>query len=233
MCPAGCWHEVAARPASVGAVRPTLVCPHYRLPGAADRTGCVVIRLLRAVPALLVQAAGLLAFAFLVRIEMKARQREDRSKAFRPGRRFPTCMPRSTTDEGVAEGMVDNPPIAKGSAPDNNGRRTSVRHDCVGAVEILRIQEATGELVTGKIRNISLGGCYVETQSPLERGSQLAVVLQVKNLRLRVIAEVRSVKIDGQNSAGLEFVGMTAQGLQSLQELMAELAKMALPKIPS
>src|SRR5580704_193035 len=140
-------------------------------------------------------------------------------------------MPPSPTDEGVAEVMVDNPPMATGPAADNLGRRTSVRHDCVGVVEILRIQQATGEMVTGKIRNISLGGCYVETQSPLERGSQLAVVIQVKNLRLRVIAEVRSVKIDGQFSAGIEFVGMTAEVLQSLQELMAELAKRAQAKV--
>ena len=124
--------------------------------------------------------------------------------------------------ENIAELMVDPQPIAVESTSDNDERRKNSRHNCVGTAEILRIQEATGELIIARIRNISAGGCYVETQSPLERGSQLAVVLRVNMLRLRVIAEVRFVKIDRELSAGLEFVGMTAPGLQSLQELIAE-----------
>jgi PilZ domain len=124
--------------------------------------------------------------------------------------------------DNIAELMVDPQPIAIESTSDNDERRKNSRHNCVGTAEILRIQEATGELITARIRNISAGGCYVETQSPLERGSQLAVVLRVNMLRLRVIAEVRFVKIDRELSAGLEFVGMTAPGLQSLQELIAE-----------
>jgi hypothetical protein len=124
--------------------------------------------------------------------------------------------------ENIAELMVDPQPIAIESTSDTDERRKNSRHNCVGTAEILRIQEATGELITARIRNISAGGCYVETQSPLERGSQLAVVLRVNMLRLRVIAEVRFVKIDRELSAGLEFVGMTAPGLQSLQELIAE-----------
>ena len=131
---------------------------------------------------------------------------------------FSTVMPMS---DNIAHRMVDTQPIAIGSASDEE-RRKNARHSCVGTAEILRIQEATGELITARIRNISAGGCYVETQSPLERGSQLAVVLRVNALKLRVIAEVRFVKIDIKVSAGLEFVGMTAPGLQSLQELIAE-----------
>jgi hypothetical protein len=46
------------------------------------------------------------------------------------------------------------------------------------------------------------------------------VTLQASVLRMRVIAEVRSVKINGLCSAGLEFVGPEAQ---SLQELIVEL----------
>jgi hypothetical protein len=48
-------------------------------------------------------------------------------------------------------------------------------------------------------------------------------MLQVKTLRVRVIAEIRSVETHGQFSAGLEFVGMTAPGVESLQALIAEL----------
>ena len=116
---------------------------------------------------------------------------------------------------------TDTPHAATEWTPDDERRRRP-RYNCVGVAEIRSTQGATAEFLTGKIRNISMGGCNIETQSPLERGSQLAVVLRVNMLRLRVIAEVRFVKIDRELSAGLEFVGMTAPGLQSLQELIAE-----------
>lgn len=131
-------------------------------------------------------------------------------------------MPSSTTGKNIVERMVDAPPIATEWAPGNDERRRSARYDCVGIAEILRIQKAPGEFVTGKIRNLSLEGCYVETPSPLEQGPQLAVMLQVNTLRVRVIAEIRSVQVDGRFSAGLEFVGVTVPGLRSLQGLIAE-----------
>jgi hypothetical protein len=123
----------------------------------------------------------------------------------------------------IAEGMFDTPSPTTECAPGDE-RRRSPRYNCVGVAEILPTQGASGEFLTGKIRNISMGGCNIETQSPLELGSQLAVTLQASVLRLRVIAEVRSVKINGQCSAGLEFVGAAAPEIQSrLQELIAEL----------
>src|ERR1700730_3643725 len=136
---------------------------------------------------------------------------------------IPIRKPLSTMGDNIAEGIVISQPIAIESSPGNDECSRSARYDCVGVAEILRIQKATGEFVTGKIRNLSLGGCSIETKSPLERGSQLAVMLQVKTLRVRVIAEIRSVETHGQFSAGLEFVGMTAPGVQSLQALIAEL----------
>jgi hypothetical protein len=132
-------------------------------------------------------------------------------------------MSLSTAGENIADVNIDTQLVAIGRAPGNDERRRNARYNCVGVAEILRIQKATGEFVTGKIRNLSLGGCSIETKSPLERGSQLAVMLQVKTLRVRVIAEIRSVETHGQFSAGLEFVGMTAPGVQSLQALIAEL----------
>ena len=118
--------------------------------------------------------------------------------------------------------MVDIQPIAIKRVPSSGERRRSTRYNCVGVVEILRIQKTPGEFVTGKIRNLSLEGCCIETQAPLERGPQLAVILQVNTLRVRVIAEIRSVEVDGRYSAGLEFVGMTVLVLRNLQGLIAE-----------
>ena len=131
-------------------------------------------------------------------------------------------MPPTTKGNNIAEDMLEIQPIAIKWAPSSGERPRSTRYNCVGVVEILRIQKTPGEFVTGKIRNLSLTGCYIDTQSALEQGSQIAVVLQVNTFKIRVIAEIRSVKLNGRFSAGLEFVGMTAPGLQSLQELIAE-----------
>jgi hypothetical protein len=141
-------------------------------------------------------------------------------------------MAQSTTSEKSAE-AIDIQPVAIESALGNGERRRSARYDCVGVAEILHIPEAAGEFVTGKIRNLSLLGCYIDTQSALEQGSQLAVVLQVNTFKIRVIAEIRSVKLNGRFSAGLEFIGMEAPELQSLQELIAELKQKASSKIQS
>jgi len=129
--------------------------------------------------------------------------------------------------DNIAEGIVISQPIAIESSPGNDACRRSARYDCVGVAEILCIQKATGEFVTGKIRNLSLGGCNIETESRLERGSQLAVMFQVNTLRMRLVAEIRSVNMGGRYSARLEFVGMTAPELQGLQKLIAELSEKA------
>src|ERR1700681_2540908 len=125
-------------------------------------------------------------------------------------------MSLSTAGENIADVNIDTQLVAIGRAPGNDERRRNARYNCVGVAEILRIQKATGEFVTGKIRNLSLGGCSIETKSPLERGSQLAVMFQVNTLRMRVVAEIRSVNMGGRYSARLEFVGMTAPELQGL-----------------
>lgn len=123
----------------------------------------------------------------------------------------------AATDTGAVAAEVPAPePAATGRE-----RRRDARYDCPGEVEILRVKQATGIIIRGKIRNLSLGGCYVETESPLERGAQLAVVLKIDALKLRVIAEVRSVKMDSHFWAGLEFAGMTAEGFESLKTLIA------------
>lgn len=125
----------------------------------------------------------------------------------------------AATDTGAAAAEAKVP--APGPVATGRERRRDARYDCPGEVEILRVRQATGIIIRGKIRNLSVGGCYVETESPLERGAQLAVVLKIDALKLRVIAEVRSVKMDSHFWAGLEFAGMTAEGFESLKTLIA------------
>jgi PilZ domain len=103
-------------------------------------------------------------------------------------------------------------------------RRTSERFPCGGAVELLRLPPAPRQTIRGKIHNLSQGGCYVQTESPLEVGWRLAVVMNLKELELRLIAEVRSAKSDPKCWAGLEFVGITAEGFAKLKALIEKFA---------
>lgn len=98
-------------------------------------------------------------------------------------------------------------------------RRYSPRYECEGAAEI-RVP-AKGRLLRGRIVNVSLGGCYIETAAPLEVGTRVEVVLRVTGLAFRAAGEIRSVY--GSAGVGVKFTGMSAGGRIRLQELIAEL----------
>ncbi|MGH9687666.1 MAG: PilZ domain-containing protein [Candidatus Acidiferrales bacterium] len=110
-------------------------------------------------------------------------------------------------------------------------RRSSERFPCRGRAELLRLPPAPRETVYGAIHNLSEGGCYVETASILEVGARLAMVLSVEALELRLIAQVRSVKTDPKSWAGLEFVGISPEGLAKLKTLIESFAKQVKPEI--
>lgn len=106
------------------------------------------------------------------------------------------------------------------SAPDGNERRAHQRVRCQGTVELRRIPPAPPESIYGKIINLSEGGCYLETERPLETGTRLVMEVRVDGLELRLIAEVRSAETAPPSRAGLEFVGISAEGLEKLRALI-------------
>lgn len=108
-------------------------------------------------------------------------------------------------------------------------RRSSERFQCRGRAELLRLPPAPRETIYGTIHNLSEGGCYVETASVLEVGARLAMALTVEALELRLIAQVRSVKTDPKSWAGLEFVGISPEGIAELKALIERFAKQEKP----
>jgi len=60
----------------------------------------------------------------------------------------------------------------------------------------------------------------LETDRPLETGARLVMEMRCGALAFRLIAEVRSVKADPRNFAGLGFVGISAEGLKNLKSLI-------------
>ena len=106
------------------------------------------------------------------------------------------------------------------SASDPVERRSHQRVRCKGDVELRRIPPAPPESIFGRIKNISEAGSLVETERLLVVGERLAVQITLDALELRLIAEVRSVKAGPNCWAGLEFVGMSADGLAKLKALI-------------
>lgn len=80
-----------------------------------------------------------------------------------------------------------------------------------------------GALLWGRLCNLGLGGCYLETASPLERGTLAEIVLCVNAWSMRAIAQVRVVR--EHSGIGVEFVRMSAGAYRTLAELMEELER--------
>lgn len=80
-----------------------------------------------------------------------------------------------------------------------------------------------GALLWGRLCNLGLGGCYLETTSPLERGTRAEIVLCVNAWSMRAIAQVRAVR--EHSGIGVEFVRMSAGAYRTLAELMEELER--------
>ena len=98
-------------------------------------------------------------------------------------------------------------------------RRYNPRYECEGSAEI-RIP-AQGRLVCGRIVNLSLGGCYIETNAALDVGSKIEIILRVTGLAFRAAGEIKSVY--GSAGVGVQFTGMSAGGRIRLKELIGEL----------
>lgn len=102
-------------------------------------------------------------------------------------------------------------------------RRGSPRFNCGGHATISRLP-SDGIILPGKIRDLSLGGCCVETASPIAPGVRAELVLRVNAASFRAVGEVRAIR--GHSGACLEFVLLSAGGKGVLADLVTELARL-------
>lgn len=115
--------------------------------------------------------------------------------------------------------MVEHP--AKGKEQPDECRR-SPRFTCGGYVEITWLP-SSGIYVPGKIRDLSLDGCCIDTKLPTDGCTRAEIVVRTKSNSFRAIGEVRAVR--SGIGAGLEFVRLSAGGKGLLKDLMADLEK--------
>lgn len=98
-------------------------------------------------------------------------------------------------------------------------RRGAQRYGCAGDAEI--VVPGRGLRYAGKIGNLSLGGCFIETRCGLERGTAVEVWMNAQGQPLRVAANLVVRRTTG---VGLRFLGMTDRKAQQVRALIAELA---------
>jgi hypothetical protein len=102
-------------------------------------------------------------------------------------------------------------------------RRRSPRFKCGGEARISRLP-SDGIFVPGKIFDLSLGGCCVDTTLPIDFGVRAEIIVHVNAASFRAVGEVRALR--SRFGAGMEFVHLSAGGKQMLADLVKELARL-------
>jgi hypothetical protein len=74
------------------------------------------------------------------------------------------------------------------------------------------------------MRDLSLGGCCVETASDLDCGAQAEIVVRVNSASFRAISRVKAIR--GRAAFGMEFVQLSTRGKDLLADAVEGLAKL-------
>jgi hypothetical protein len=102
-------------------------------------------------------------------------------------------------------------------------RRRNTRFTCGGDAKISRLP-SDGIFLPGKILDLSLGGCCVDTTLPIDCGVRAELVVRVNAASFRAVGEVRAIR--GRSGACIEFVRLSTGGKEMLADLVAELARL-------
>ena len=102
-------------------------------------------------------------------------------------------------------------------------RRRSPRFICGGRAQITCLP-SDGIVLPGRLRNLGMGGCYIETASSLQLGARTEVLVQVNTLCFRAMSLVRAVR--ASSGVGIEFIRLSAGGHSTLAELIVDLERL-------
>src|SRR6202521_5855904 len=105
----------------------------------------------------------------------------------------------------------------------DDDRPRNPRFSCGGVAKI-SLLPSNGLFLSGKIRDLSLGGCCVDTPMPIECGARAEIVVHVNSASFRAVGEVRGIR--GNSEAGIEFVYLSRGGRHVREHVFAELARL-------
>jgi PilZ domain-containing protein len=113
------------------------------------------------------------------------------------------------------------PPI--GTAPPSlggrNNRRRDARYCASGGAKVQEMGSPAGQWTM--IHDISLGGCYVETTTPLRPGVQVEAVVHIGDIQVAARGEITVA--DRMVGMGVRFTDMTPLNRQRLEFLIDQL----------
>ncbi len=107
---------------------------------------------------------------------------------------------------------------------DEKERRSTPRFNCDGQAKI-SLLPSDGIFLPGKIRDLSLAGCCLDTKVPIEFGTRAEVVVRINAASFRAVGIVKALR-EHDSGAGIEFVRLSAGGKDLLSELVSELARL-------
>jgi hypothetical protein len=123
-----------------------------------------------------------------------SRQGQIGLRTLEPGKKFA-----AVEDQIDSGGYVDTwqPNLEE----DKDDRRSAPRFDCDRGVQYWTDQSASP--ITGRLDNISLGGCYVTTKFPLPRYTRVQLILHLYGMKIPAQGEVRAS--DDGHGMGIMF----------------------------
>jgi hypothetical protein len=104
-------------------------------------------------------------------------------------------------------------------------RRRLPRYLCSGRAQITCLP-LSGALLTGRVRNLGLGGCCIEsieTASPFDLGDRAEILVKVNSWFFRAMAQVRAIRVG--SGISVEFTRMSAGGSSMLRDFIADLER--------
>jgi hypothetical protein len=105
-------------------------------------------------------------------------------------------------------------------------RRRIPRYSCSGHAQIASFP-LHGRLLSGRIRDLGLGGCCIEnieTTFPFDLGAQAEILVKVNSWYFRAMAHVKAVR--ERSGISVEFMRMSTGGYGMLTDLIADLDRL-------
>ena len=129
---------------------------------------------------------------------------------------------RAATDRPAAEPAPRDRPALNRPVPQEERSRTS-RFSCVGHAQLVCLP-SDGNFLAGRIHDLSLGGCRVDLNAPIDPGARTEVVIRANAASFRALGIVKG--LHQKSKAGIEFVQLSSGGRELLEDLIGELARL-------
>jgi c-di-GMP-binding flagellar brake protein YcgR len=151
-----------------------------------------------------------------------------------PAASFPTLSAEADTYCTEPQAAADHAAVERREAERRqemrrqDERRRHPRINCVGTARIW--EEGQKHDISGRINEISLGGCYVEMMAPVRIGTAIRLELAINSSSIRLEGIVRASQ--PYFGMGIEFTKIIPAESEKLHRLIAELNGEVVPETP-